>query len=106
MATNIDKGLYQAPAGLESAATDVEPIEIEIEDPESVEIRAGGLEIEIEKAEPTADDFDANLVDFMDDQALEQLAGDLSAEVDNDRSSRKDWEETYKDGLKLLGLKY
>ena len=106
MATNIDKGLYQAPAGLESAATDVEPIEIEIEDPESVEIRAGGLEIEIEKAEPTADDFDANLVDFMDDQALEQLASDLSAEVDNDRSSRKDWEETYKDGLKLLGLKY
>lgn len=106
MATNIDKGLYQAPAGLESEATDVEPIEIEIEDPESVAIRAGGMEIEIEKAQPSADDFDANLVDFMDDQDLAQLAGDLANEVDNDRSSRKDWEETYKEGLKLLGLKY
>lgn len=106
MATNIDKGLYQAPAGLESEATDVEPIEIEIEDPESVAIRAGGMEIEIEKAQPSADDFDANLVDFMSDQDLAQLAGDLANEVDNDRSSRKDWEETYKEGLKLLGLKY
>jgi hypothetical protein len=39
----IDKALNQAPLGLSEMAEDMEPaIEIEIEDPESVSIKAGG----------------------------------------------------------------
>ena len=47
MATNIDKALFQQPQGLESLAQDEEPIEIEIIDPEAVNIHAGDLDIHI-----------------------------------------------------------
>lgn len=103
----IDKGLYAAPAGI----TDVEdmagpPIEIEIEDPESVTIGIDGLEIELEKREPTAEDFDANLADFMDDSDLEALGSDLINDFEKDVNDRKEWMQTYVEGMKLLGLKY
>ena len=51
MATNFDKGLYQAPQGLDELAQDAEPIEIEIIDPEEVHIGIDGLQIDIEKDE-------------------------------------------------------
>ena len=42
----IDKALNQAPLGLSEMVEDMEPaIEIEIEDPEEVKIRMGGIEI-------------------------------------------------------------
>jgi len=107
MATgDIDKGLYAAPAGITEKMMAEPALEIEIEDPESVEIRAGGLEIELEKAEPTAEDFDANLADFMSDEDIDALAGDLVGEFEKDTSDRKEWIQTYVEGLKLLGLKY
>ena len=53
----IEKGLYQAPEGLEALAEQEAPIEIEIEDPESVTIGMDGLEIELEPKEETADDL-------------------------------------------------
>lgn len=99
----IEKGLYQAPVGLEEMLSAEPAIEIEIEDPESVEIKAGGLEIEIEPNK--IDDFNANLAEEMDDSALQSLASDLIGDFDDDISSRKDWMQTYVDGLELLGLK-
>ena len=104
MATNIDKALYQAPAGIESLAQDAEPIEIEIVDPEAVNIKAGDLEISMEHKEPSADDFDANLAEFMDEGAMSTMAGDLAGDIDQDKQSRKEWEKAYVEGLKLLGL--
>jgi len=105
MATNfMDKGLYQAPQGLEQE--DAEPIEIEIVDPEEVSIHAGGLDLTIKPKEPSAEDFDANLAEYMDAAKMQALASELDADIQDDRSSRKDWEQTYIDGLKLLGLKY
>jgi hypothetical protein len=104
MATNIDKALFQQPTGIAAAAEEMEPIEIEIVDPEAVRIDMGDLEIEIEKAEPSADDFDANLADYMTEGAMSTMASDLSSDIDNDRNSRKDWEKAYTEGLKLLGL--
>jgi hypothetical protein len=103
---SIEKGLYAAPKGIDEAAEDESAIEIEIIDPEEVNIGIDGLEISLKKGEPTAEDFEANLADFMDEAAMAELASTLSDDVKNDKDSRKDWEETYKDGLKLLGLKY
>jgi hypothetical protein len=101
----IDKALNQAPLGLSEMAEDMEPaIEIEIEDPESVSIKAGGLEIEIEK-EDMDDEFNENLAENLDDDVLTELAGDLLGEYQSDVDSRKDWVQTYVDGLELLGLK-
>ena len=47
----IDKGLYAAPMGIEQMAQEEEPLEIAIEDPESVKVGIDGLEIEFEKGE-------------------------------------------------------
>jgi hypothetical protein len=101
----IDKALNQAPLGLSEMVEDMEPaIEIEIEDPESVSIKAGDLEIEIEK-ENMDDEFNENLAENLDDDILTELAGDLIGEYQSDVDSRKDWVQTYVDGLELLGLK-
>jgi hypothetical protein len=101
----IDKALNQAPLGLSEMVEDMEPaIEIEIEDPESVSIKAGGLEIEIEK-EDMDDEFNENLAENLEDDILTELAGDLIGEYQSDIDSRKDWVQTYVDGLELLGLK-
>ena len=104
MATNIDKALYQQPQGMEELAQDEEPIEIEIVDPEAVNISVGDLEISMMPGEE--DDFGKNLAEDMDDGALSALAEDLAGDVENDKNSRKDWEKAYTEGLKLLGLQY
>ena len=104
MATNIDKALFQQPTGIEAAGAMEEPIEIEIIDPEAVNIDMGDLEISIEKGEPTIDDFDANLAEFIDESVLDLMINDLVADIENDRNSRKEWEKAYVTGLKLLGL--
>ena len=104
MATNIDKALYQAPVGLDSFSE--EPaIEIEVVNPEEMTIGVDGLEISLTEEPETAEDFDANLAEFMDEAELESIASDLISDVDEDISSRKDWLQTYVDGLELLGLK-
>ena len=107
MATNIDKSLYEAPEGLEALAAAEPDIEIEIEDPESVTIGMDGLEISLEKEdkEPSDDDFDANLAEYMNEGDLAQMVGDLLGDFDADIASRKDWIQTYVDGLELLGMK-
>ena len=80
-------------------------IEIEIEDPEAVEIGIDGMPIlRIEEEEPSDKDFDANLADYMGEDVLQQLAGDLIGEFEEDLSSRKDWMQTYVDGIQLLGM--
>jgi len=100
----MDKALYQAPQGLSALA---EPdIEIEIEDPESVHIGMGDIEIDLKPQKETAKDFDANLADFMDDDELDSLGAELVEDFGKDINDRKDWIKTYVDGLKLLGLNY
>ena len=108
MATSsMDKGLYAAPLGIEEEMGMAPPLEIEIEDPESVRIGMGDIEIELSPDdENTDEDFDANLADFMSDSALDSLGGELVADFDKDINDRKDWIRTYVEGLKLLGLKY
>lgn len=98
----IGKSLYQAPEGI--AAAQEEPIEIEIVDPEAVHIRAGDLQIDIEDEDE--DEFSANLAEEMDESELMVLGSELVALFEADQSARKDWADTYVEGLKLLGLKY
>ena len=104
MATNIDKALFQQPMGIDAAGDMEEPIEIEIVDPEAVHIDMGDVEIDIEKGEPSIDDFDANLAEYLSEGELSSMVNDLDGDIDNDRNSRKEWEKAYVTGLKLLGL--
>jgi hypothetical protein len=105
MATNIDKALYSAPTGIEELAQNEEPIEIEIIDPEQVNIHAGDLDVSITPGEDD-DPFAANLADELDEAELATLAGELADDITNDLGSRKEWEKSYVQGLKLLGLQY
>lgn len=94
----IDKALNQAPLGL--AAIDPEQ-----EGPD-LEIIIEGEEPDVEEVEEDEDDeFNANLADEMDEKELTSLVGDLLGDFNEDISARKDWIQTYVDGLELLGLK-
>ena len=109
----VDKALNQAPLGLDASfsggvmpGVNTEPdIEIEIEDPESVTIGMDGLEIEIEPGDDEDSEFDENLADVLDEKQLTELVGDLIGDYDDDIASRRDWIQTYVDGLELLGMK-
>lgn len=48
--------------------------------------------------------FEANLAEYMDDDDLRHCASKLVSLYEDDKSSRKDWERSYKEGLDLLGL--
>ena len=97
---DIDKSLNQAPMGLDFEQMDMEEspdgeIEVEIEEDDA----------EPEPEEEQESDFNDNLAEDLDEDVLTQLAGDLLGEFDEDISSRKDWIQTYVDGLELLGMK-
>ena len=100
---SIDKSLYQAPQGIDALAQDESPLEIEIVDPEEVNIKAGDLEISLTQDEDE-EGFSDNLAEYMDEGALSSMAGDLDFDIEQDRGSRKEWEKAYTEGLKLLGL--
>ena len=103
---SIEKSLYAAPEGIEALmpeSEDDQGIEIEIVDPEEVTINMGGMEITIDGSEE--DDFDANLVDYLDESVVTGIVTDLVGDYDDDVNSRKDWMQTYVDGLELLGMK-
>jgi hypothetical protein len=102
---DVDKGLYAAPVGVEEMAESEEAIEIEIEDPEKVTIGIGDAEIVIDPDAMEDEEFNKNLAEELDDQYMAQIASDLLEDFTNDLNSRKDWLETYVDGLELLGLK-
>ena len=109
MATSsIDKSLYAAPLGIDEDEEGMPPLEIEIEDPEAVRIGMGDIEIDLipRDDEIGGEDFDANLADYVEDSVLDSLGKELVDDFTKDIGDRKDWIQTYVDGLKLLGLKY
>lgn len=103
----IDKGIYAAPTGLDSAPGD--ELEIEIVNPERVTLDDGSVEIILEPGgedDDTEAGFDANLAEHLDEGLLTELATELVSLVEADINSRKDWADTYVKGLEVLGLKY
>jgi len=107
----IEKGLYQAPAGVDEdmPAGDMPQagLEIEIVDPEMVTLDDGSVEITIVPGQESDDmPFDGNLAEEMEEGDLTSLAEELIGLIDSDLDSRKEWADTFVDGLDVLGLKY
>ena len=103
----MEKSLYQTPLGLDSIVPAGAPdIEIEIENPDEVNIGIDGLEVSLSPEREHDSKFDQNLAEIMDERDLASLGSELIADFDKDISDRKEWIQTYIDGLKLLGLKY
>jgi hypothetical protein len=104
MATNsMDKGFYQAPAGIEEEGS---VLEIDIENPDSVTLSDGSIEIVIEPDDDLDDEFNDNLAEEMDEGQLNDLSGELIELVEADIMSRKEWADTFVKGLEVLGMKY
>ena len=87
---SFDKALYPAP--LAEDYEENNDIEIEISD--------GFVEEEEED-----EDFSDNLAEYISESELASIAGDLIQDYEDDVSSRKDWMQTYVDGLELLGMR-
>ncbi len=102
---DVDKGLYEAPKSMEELAQNEPDLEIEIVDPDEVNISVDGMEINIDPDRMEDDEFNLNLAEEMEDDLLGELADDLIEDYTGDVNSRKDWLDTYVDGLDLLGLK-
>jgi hypothetical protein len=104
----IEKGLYQAPVGMEEAEMDTSELEIEIVNPESVTLDDGSMEITIVPDADTGDTipFDGNIAEILEEGELNTLSNDLIGLIDSDVDSRKDWADTFVKGLDVLGFKY
>jgi len=78
---------------------DMPDIEIVL-DPEtgSVDVTLGAEEDEVP--------FGANLAEVLDSSVLQQISSELMPLFEADQGSRKDWEEQYGKGLKLLGFTF
>ena len=59
-----------------------------------------------EEVAPVNTDFNVNLADLIDDDELNKISSQLVEGIEKDKSSRDDWEKTYQDGLKYLGMKF
>lgn len=93
----IEKALNQLPEGIEvDPNAPIMEVEIEIEEDED------GIEVEIEAKEVT---FEENLASEIDQDELAKIADDVLDLIKIDLDSRKDWERTYAEGIRLLGLK-
>ena len=98
----ISPALNPAPTGLGALQPplDFDELQIEIDDPESVSIN--GIDI---MPEPEDDEFGENLADRLSEAELTKISGELLADYDEDQMSRRDWLQTYVDGIELLGIK-
>jgi len=114
----IDKALPNIKEQPEETAEDLavemeEQLKEQVETPEGpvdiMETEDGGAEINFDPgamAEMEAQDFNANLAEFVEDQELSFLGSQLYQNYQDYKNSRKDWERTYTQGLDLLGFKY
>ena len=88
--------------------------EIQLTEPENtskgyeiIEEEDGGVTLDFDPNKKQSEgDYFANIAEFMEDDLLDKLSSDLQKNFEDDKSSRSDWEKTYKDGLDLLGFKY
>ena len=69
----------------------------------------GGAEIAFDPRAVTEEggqDHFENLADFLGEQVLEPLGAKMVDQYNEYKESRGDWEDTYRNGLELLGFKY
>ena len=69
----------------------------------------GGAEIAFDPravVEEGGQDHFENLADFLGDEILEPLGAKMVDQYNEYKESRGDWEDTYRNGLELLGFKY
>src|SRR6056300_1671759 len=111
----IDKALPNIKVQPEETTDDiavemVEEIEkVEPGETQITEMEDGSVDVNFDPEslrQSQATDFNANLADFVDERELGYLSSTLHQNYQDYKSSRKDWEKSYTQGLELLGFKY
>ena len=109
----IDKSLPNQPEDIK--LEDINEVETvsEEETPSTDEVEVittedCGAEVSFDPSaiEPQSTSHFQNLAEVLDDATLDPLGSKLTSDYMDYRSSRKDWEDTYRNGLDLLGFKY
>ena len=114
MVSDVDKAIYPNEADELGVENLDKQIEIGIPDEEIF----GEGEVDIEEMEdgsvlvgPTPPvlqegEFYQNLAEELEDQELAKILNNCLGDVQGDKSSRKEWEQQYRDGLEFLGMRY
>ena len=66
----------------------------------------GSAILESSMQQPVESGFNENLAELLDENELMRISNQLVDGIEKDKSSREDWEKTYTDGLKYLGMKF
>jgi len=93
------------PTGEDIAVTPDGGAEVTLTDQREID-EAEAMGLLDEEREINAEDFDANLSEFMDEAELKEVAGELEEGFTRDKDSRQEYDEIAEDGIKLLGLQY
>ena len=111
---DVDKALY--PGEAESLNIEDESKTIDIGIPDADVFGEGEVDIEemddgsvlIGPTPPVLQEgeFYQNLAEDLEDQELAKILNTCLGDVQGDKSSRKEWEQQYRDGLKFLGMRY
>ena len=99
----VEKKIQADSAPIETEEVDVETVEDVT--PDVIMTEDGGAILNPTPEEPSTD-FYANLAENVSEDELQRISSKLLGEFDDDKSSRKDWEEGFAKGLDLLGFKY
>ena len=111
-AGSIEKAIEALSEGLDiadGAGVEIEKTRDFEPDPSITELEDGSVEITTDPEAPTDQanvPFNANLAEYIDPTDLRRLADDCIGAYESDKTSRKDWEDTYIKGLDMLGFKY
>ena len=113
---DIDKGLPNTRTKIDVPSEEELQEEVSVQEPEEekgpIEVipeEDGGATIDFEPGSiniPGTESHFDNLADILPDDVLDPIGGDMVQNYMDYKASRKDWEQSYKSGLDLLGFKY
>ena len=107
--SQMEEDDLRAEVELEIPDSGQEPLLTELGDEiEIIEEEDGDVVVDFEPGAESMGDvgFSDNLAEVLSDSELARISGDLVSEFESNKASRQEWEDTYSNGLELLGFSY
>ena len=107
--SQMDEDDLRAEVELEIPDSGQEPLLTELGDEiEIIEEEDGDVVVDFDPGAESMGDvgFSDNLAEVLSDSELARISGDLVSEFESNKASRQEWEDTYSNGLELLGFSY
>ena len=108
--SQLDEDDLLAELEIELPDSGSEPLFTDVGDEvEIIEEDNGDVTVDFEPgfdSDDMGDEFGDNLAEYLSDTELSRISSDLASEFDSNKASRQEWEDTYSNGLELLGFSY